>query len=125
MYICPRCKRTREELVKEGKLNLVQGYEQCGYDRADLEAASVVLRIDIREEARQKAIENDDYTIMPPNLELARAMGVKPPKEVKIPNTSNYLPEWYLKERQEASDKINKSFVDIEDSYDDYNKIID
>ena len=123
-YICPTCRKTREHLVEEGKLNLVQGYEQCADCFADLEYESVVLREDLWKEARKKAEENDDYTVLPPNPNAAKVLGIEP-RETKILNSIKYLPEWYRQELQEKQEETNKLFSDLHESYKDYNEIID
>lgn len=111
-------------MVKDGKLNLVQGYEQCGYDHADLEHESVVLRADLLEEAEKKAIENDDYTILPPDPNAAEVLGIEL-RETKIPNSSKYWPGWYRKEQEEKHKETNEVFGDFGNRRKDYNEIID
>lgn len=123
-YICPTCKKTRDQLVEENKLHLVQGYDQCGDCWADLEHESVVMREELLKEGERKAIENNDYTIIPPNLELAADLGIEP-KEAKIPNTYKYLPEWYRKEQEEGYEATNELFRSLNKGYKDYAEIID
>jgi uncharacterized metal-binding protein (TIGR02443 family) len=50
--ICPNCKKTEEQLQKEGKLKVVQGYAQCADCHGDLEHATVVRRIENHEIVR-------------------------------------------------------------------------
>jgi len=126
-YICQTCRRTREQLVKENKLNLVQGYEQCGYDNADLEHESVVLRSDLLEEARAVAISRNDVTVLPitdRSRAIAKALNIEP-REDRVPNINKYLPEWYRKELHERFEKSKVLARSMSDRYKDYNDIID
>jgi len=123
-YICPTCKKTRDQLVEEKKLNLVQGYEQCGYCGSDMEDESVVLREELLKEGERKAIEKNDYTVLPPDPELAAALGIEP-EETKLPNIDKYLPEWYQKELEEKTEATNELFRSLNKGYKDYTEIID
>jgi len=126
-YICQTCRRTREQLVKENKLNLVQGYEQCGYDRADLEHESVVLRDDLLKEASKKAIENDDVIIFPitdRSRAMAKALNIES-REDRVPNIHKYLPKCYQKEIEENLEGSMKLARELSGKYEDYNEIID
>ena len=123
-YICPTCKKTREQLVEENKLNLVQGYEQCADCRADLEHESVVLRDDLIKKAKQQAVENNDYETHSADSKIAHALGVEP-QEYKVYNWEKYLPEWYQEERRESFKKGIEEASKMKDIFSDYAKIID
>jgi len=60
-FICQTCRKSREQLSKENKLILVDGYEQCADCGSDLEYDSVVLRDDILKNARKEEAANNDY----------------------------------------------------------------
>lgn len=116
-YICQTCRKTRAQLVKEGKLNLVQGYEQCADCHADLEHESVVEREDLWKKAKKMAKKHDDYDerVHPTDKEVI----------VKTPNTFKYLPKWYKEELVEGHKRINDMFRDLHKDNEDYNQVID
>ena len=98
---CQTCHRPRGILVALGKLNLVQGYEQCADCRSDLEHESVIIRDVYFKKAEEEAKENGEkYSFQ-------------------------YLPEWLQKDIREGQEKINKMFRNLDECYKDYTEIID
>jgi len=89
-----------------------------------MEDESVVLREELLKEGERKAIEKNDYTVLPPDPELAAALGIEP-KETKWPNIDKYLPEWYQKELEEKMEATNELFRSLNKGYKDYAEIID
>ena len=41
-YRCPTCRKTRSQLLAEGKVTVLQGYEQCTDCHADLDCTSTL-----------------------------------------------------------------------------------
>ncbi len=121
-YICPKCKKTRKRLIEENKLNSVQGHEQCADCYADLEHQSVVMREALDEEASRKALENDDYIIIPACEQVKKVLGIE---EHKILNTHKYLPEWRKKEIMDEIKKTNEMFIKMHEDGNHYNKTSD
>ena len=116
-YMCGKCKKTREQLIEENKLNLVQGYEQCADCHGDLEHQSVIEREDLWKKARKMAVKHVDYEekIHPLDKEVM----------VKTPNTFKYLPQWYKDELLEGQQGIYDMFRNLHKDDSDYNQIID
>jgi len=107
-YMCGGCRKTREQLIKENKLNLVQGYEQCADCGGDLDHESVFKIEDIRKNAKAEAIKNDDYLVMEPSPTVKKR---NPDAEaIKVPNASKYYPQWY-------KDHLDKSFKETNDMF--------
>lgn len=127
-YMCQKCKKTRAQLVEEGKLNLVQGYEQCADCHGDLEHSSVVKISEQMERAKKKALKNNDYIVREMDADVVKfgkSRGVDMPKEHKVLNWFEYMPESYKKRRIKQQEKLNQMFRDMHNDYDDYNQIID
>jgi len=120
--MCGKCRKSREQLIKENKLNLVQGYEQCAVCRGDLDHESVFKIEDIRKEATAKAIENNNYITMEPSVTLKRMHGEV--KATKVPNAYEYYPQWYKDHLDESSKETTEMFRSLNDNS-MYNKVID
>lgn len=116
-YICKKCRRTRQQLKEDGRLNLVQGYEQCADCHGDLEHESVVEREDLWKQAKKMAIKHDDYheRVSPRDKEVI----------IKTPNAYKYLPQWYKDELIAGHKRITDMFRNLHEGYGDYNEIID
>ena len=122
-YICGKCRKSRDQLIEEGKLNLVQGYEQCADCGGDLDHKSVFEIEDIRANAQAEAIKNNDYLIMEPSLALKRMRGDEA-KGTKVPNSHKYYPQWYQDHLREGLERTNKMMKEAND-YSMYNKVIE
>ena len=126
MYICQKCRKSRAQLAKEGKLNLVQGYEQCADCHSDLEHASVVEIDDIRQDALQKAIANNDYNVIPVNersRNLAKVLGIEA-EDRKVPNAFKYYPKWYQDKLTKDHKETTREFRGFAKIMKDYNEVI-
>jgi len=120
-YICGKCRKSREQLIEENKLNLVQGYEQCADCHGDLDHKSVFEIQDIRKNAKAEAIKNDDYLELPSGI-LDKDIPVTEPR--KVPNAHKYYPQWYKDHLAEGMERAKELFLKAND-YSVYNKVID
>jgi len=122
-YICGKCRKSRDQLIEEGKLNLVQGYEQCADCGGDLDHKSVFEIQDMRKAAKEEAIKNNDYIVREPSEMLKKIRG-EDAKATKLPNAYKYYPQWYKDHLSNSLKDTIETFKELND-YSMYNKVID